>query len=129
MARPLRSDHADVDALRRVDLPEVDGEAVGEHEQVPGRDPVADLALPDLGLLLVGQQDHHHVTATRGVGDIRDLEARRLGLGAARGVGTQTDDDVDPRLLQVEGVGMALGAVPRTATVLPSRFERSASAS
>ena len=33
--------------------------------RLPGRDPVADLVLPDLGLLLVGQQDHHDVAAAR----------------------------------------------------------------
>ena len=55
---------------------EVDREAVGEHQQVALADPVADLRLPDLGLALVGQQDHHHVAAARGVGDVEDLEPR-----------------------------------------------------
>ena len=111
VARALRRDHPDVDARRRRDLVEVDREAVGEHEQVALGDPVGDLALPDLRLLLVGEQDHHHVAAAGGVGDVEDLEALRLGLGAAGGVGPQADDDVDPGLLQVERVGVALRAV------------------
>jgi len=35
----------------------VDGEAVAEHQQVAGRDPVADVGLPDVVVALVGQQD------------------------------------------------------------------------
>jgi len=41
VARALRRDHADVDALGRVDLAEVDREAVGEEEQVARLDPAA----------------------------------------------------------------------------------------
>ncbi len=111
VAGALRGDHADVDARRRLDLAEVDREAVGEHEQVAGRDPVLDLALPDLGLPLVRKQDHHDVALAGGVGDVEDLEAMGFGLGARGGVGTQPDDDVDAGVLQVERVGVALGAV------------------
>jgi len=49
----LRGDHADIDAGGRLDLAEMDREAVGEHQQVAGGDPVEDLGLPELGLLLV----------------------------------------------------------------------------
>ena len=111
VAGALGRDHADVDAGRRHDLLEVDREAVGEEQQVARRDPVGDLGLPDLGLLLVGQQDHHDVAAAGGFGDVEHLEAGRLGLGAAGGVRAQADDDVDAGVLQVEGVGVALGAV------------------
>ena len=73
VARALRRDHADVDAGRRLDLAEVDREAVGEHQQVAGGDPVPDLGLPDLGLLLVRQQDHHHVAAAGRLGHVEHL--------------------------------------------------------
>src|SRR3712207_8873631 len=43
-------DHPHVDLGPRVDLPEVDREPVGEHEEVAGRDAVRDLVLPDRGL-------------------------------------------------------------------------------
>ena len=111
VAGALRGDEADVDAGRRLDLVEVDREAVGEHEQVAGRDPVGDVGLPDLGLLLVREQDHHDVAAAGGVGDVEDLEAGGLGIGAARRVRAEADDDVDAGVLQVERVGVALRAV------------------
>jgi hypothetical protein len=111
MPRPLRSDEADVDSGRGIDLVEVDGEAVGEHEQVPGRDPVGDVGFPDLGLLLVREQDHHDVAAAGGVGDVEDLETGRLGIGAARRIGAKADDDVHSGLLQVQRVGVSLRAV------------------
>ena len=82
-----------------------------EHEQVAGGDPVEDLGLPDLGLLLVREQHHHHVAATRGIGDVQHLQPGGLGLGAARGVGAEADDDVVAGLLQVERVGVTLRPV------------------
>ena len=97
VAGALGGDHADVDAGRRQDLLEVDREAVGEEQQVAGGDPVGDLGLPDLGLFLVGQEDHHDVAAAGRFGDVEDLEAGLFGLGAAAGVGPQADDDVDAR--------------------------------
>ncbi len=111
VAGALGGDHADVDAGGRGDLLEVDREAVGEEQQVAGGDAVGDVGLPDLGLLLVGQQDHHRVAAAGGFGDVEHLEAGLFGLGAAGGVRAQADDDVDPGVLQVERVGVALRAV------------------
>ena len=43
--------------------------------------------------------------------DVEHLEPGGLGLGAARRVGAQPDDDVVAGLLQVERVGVALRAV------------------
>ena len=68
---------------------------MGEEQQVAGSDPVGDLGVPDLALFLVGQQDHHHVAAAGGFGDVENLEPGLFGLGAAGGIGTQADDDVD----------------------------------
>ena len=82
-----------------------------KSSRLPGAIPSAISASPDLGLLLVGQQDHHDVAAAGGVGDVEHLEPCRLGLGAAGRVGAQPDDDVDARVLQVERVGVALRAV------------------
>ncbi len=94
VAGPLRGDHADVHAGGRLDLAEVDREAVGEHEQVAVGDAVGDLLVPDLRLLLVGQQDHHDVAAAGGVRHGEHLEAGGLGVGAAGGVGAEPDDHV-----------------------------------
>ena len=69
--------------------------------------------LPDLGLLLVGQQDHHDVA--RGWRRRRRRAPRRpspLGLrDRLASPVAQPDDHVDARVLQVERVGVALGAV------------------
>ena len=108
MAGALGGDHADVDALGCGDLVEVDREAVGEHQQVALGDAVGDLLVPDVGLLLVGQQDHHHVALAGGIGDVEDLEALLLGRRARRRIGTQADDDVDSRFLQVQSVRVSL---------------------
>ena len=108
MARALRRDERDVDALVRLDLVEVDREAVGEQQRVARRDAVLDLALPELALELVGEQDHHHVAEAGGLCDVDDLEAGGLGLGDRGRVGTKADDDVDAGVLQVECVSVPL---------------------
>ena len=107
---PLGGNHADVDAGRRLDLAEVDREAVGEHQQVALAHPVADIRFPDLCLAFVGQQDHHHVAAAGGVCDVEHLEAGGFRLRAGRRVGTQPDHDVVTGLRQVQRVRVALGA-------------------
>ena len=81
---------------------------MGEHQQVALGDPVGDLGLPDLGLLLVGEQDHHDVAPAGGVGDVEHLEPGDPGLLAAFRPGPQADHDLDPGVLQVERVGVAL---------------------
>jgi hypothetical protein len=95
VARALRRHHADVDLGARLDLAEVDREAVGEHEQVPRRDPVLDLALPDLGLLLVGQQHHDDVALAGRVRDGRDAQPVALGLLHRGGVLAEPHHHVD----------------------------------
>ena len=112
VARALGGDHADVDAGGRVDLAEVDREAVGEEQQVAGGDPVGDLLAPDLA-----------PASRRAAGPSRCRRGwRRRRCRAPRGraasalarleeSGAQADDDVDPGVLEVEGVGVALGAV------------------
>jgi ligand-binding SRPBCC domain-containing protein len=111
VAGPLGGDHADVDLRAGLDLVVVDREAVGEHEEVSGGDAVGDLLGPHLTLLLVREQDHHHVAAAGGVGDGEDLEAGLTRLGDRVRVLTEADDDVDSGLLQIECMGVALRAV------------------
>ena len=62
-------------------------------------------------LLGVGQQDHHQVGLGGGVGDRQHPQAGGLGLGDRRRALPQADADVDAGLLQVQGVGVALGPV------------------
>ena len=100
MAGALGGDHADIDSLGRCDQLEVDREAVGEHQQVPGSDPVGDLRLPDVGLALVGKQDHDDVALAGGVGDAFDREAQplrprpRLAESGRRPTTTSTPDSL-----------------------------------
>ena len=119
MARPLGRDHADVGARGRLDLVEVDREAVGEHQQVAVGDPVGDLGATDLGLLLVGDQDHHHIAPACSVRDVQHLQARRLGVRPAGGVRPQPHHHVHAGVLQVERVGVPLGAVAEDRDGLP----------
>ena len=90
-----------------------------KSSRLPGAIPSAISPVPDLGLFLVGEQDHHDVAAAGRFGDVEHLEPGLFGLGAAARVGAQADDDVDPGVLQVEGVGVALGAVAEDGDGLP----------
>jgi hypothetical protein len=83
---------------------------VAEEEEVAAGDPVADLGLPDLAVLLVGDEHHHDVAPAGRLDGLDDLEAAGLGLSDAGGVGAEADDDVDAGVLEVQGVGVALGA-------------------
>jgi hypothetical protein len=111
MAGALGRDERDVDLGGRDDLAVVDREAVAEEEHVPGGDPVLEAVLPDLAVQLVGSEQHNDVALTRRVGGLEHPQAVALGLGPARRALAQTDDDVDPRVLEVERVGVALGAI------------------
>ena len=84
---------------------------MAEQQQVAGRDAVGDLVAPDLAVLLVGQQDHHDVAARGGVGDAGHLEPGAARLLDRRRAVAQADHDVDPRVLEVERMRVALGAV------------------
>ena len=108
VAGALGGDHADVDAGRRLDLPEANREAVGEHQEVAVGDPVGDLVAPDPGLPFVWKQDHHDVAGAGCVRDVHHLESLPLGFGAARGVRAEPDDDLDAGVLQVERMRVAL---------------------
>ncbi len=111
VARALGRRHPHVHLRAGVDLAEVDREAVGEHQQVAGRHAVADLRLVDLGLLLVGQQHHHHVAVAGGVGHALHPQAVAAGLVGRRRALAQPHHHVHARVLEVQGVRVALGAV------------------
>ena len=84
---------------------------MAEQQRVAGRDPVLQPASQICAVELVGCQQHHEVALAGGVGRLEHPQAVVLGLGDARRVRTQPDDDVDAGVLQVQCVGMALGAV------------------
>ena len=111
MAGALGSDQGDVDVGRRDDLLVVDREAVAEQQRVAGCDAVLQAAVPDLAVQLVGRQQHHDVALGGGVGGLQHPQSVCLRLGDAGRVGAQPDDDADAGVLEVERVGVALGAV------------------
>jgi hypothetical protein len=84
---------------------------VGEHQEVARGDPIADLALPELGLLLVREQDHHDVALARRVGDRGHAKAVALRLFDRGGVLAEADHYVDAGVLQVQRMGVALRAI------------------
>ena len=81
MARSLGRGHAYVDPRGGDDGLEVDVESVREHQQLTRRQVRPDVFGVDLGLNLVGSQDHHHVGPLRGLGRRNHIEARLLRLG------------------------------------------------
>ena len=111
VAGALGRDHDDVDVLVRLDQPEVDGEAVAEHERLALGEVRADVRGIDRGLLHVRQADHDDVGAADGLGGVIDLEAVLLGDGAGLRARVEADDDLAAALLQVDRMGVALRTV------------------
>ena len=112
VARPLGRHHEDVDVRARLDEAEVDVQAVGEGQGGALLQVVAELAVVDAGLHLVGSHDHHHVGVLGGLGRRQDGEAVLPGPGVVGGPCELRDGYVlDAAVAQIEGVGMALAAV------------------
>ena len=110
VARTLRRDHRHVDAGGRHDRAEVDREPVGEHQHVAVLEVRRDVLRVDLPVRGVGQQAHHHVGLGHRVGGVEHAQARLLGLGAAGRARPEPDPHVEPAVLQVLGVRVALRA-------------------
>ena len=124
VARALRRDHPDVDDAGRVDPPEVDVEAVGEHQQVAGAQVRGDLLVVDRLLGGVGDEDHDHVGGLDGIGDVGHAQAGLRGQRPALRPRREADDDVDARFVEVQGVGVALAAVADDRDGLPGERRR-----
>ncbi len=69
-----------------------------------------DLLLVDLALDLVREQDHDHVGALTGVGDLGHLHAVLLGVVPGLSALAQAHDHVEAGVAQAHGLGLALGA-------------------
>ena len=111
VAGALGGYEGDVDRLGRGDGAEADVEAVGEHEGLAGTQIGLDVGVVDLGGGLVGGEVHDDVGPLGDFGYGADDEAGFAGLLGAGGVGAEAYADVDAGVLEVEGVGVALGAV------------------
>ena len=112
VAGALGGDHEHVEIGAGLDQLEVDVEAMGEDQggallQVGGQ-----IGVVQLGLQLVGGEDHHHVAPLGGLGRGQDLEALGLGLLGGGRAGAQRDGHVlDAGIAQVQRMGVTLAAI------------------
>ena len=111
VAGALGGDHNDVVVGGGLNVAEVDIEAVGEEQRGTGLEVGLDLVAVQLGLDLVRGQDRHDVGPGHGLGDRLDGQPGLLGLGDGAGALTQAHHDLHAGVPQVEGMGVALGAV------------------
>src|SRR5512132_771617 len=107
----LGGDHGHVHIVGHLDVAEVDVEAVGEEQGVAGVEVGGDVALVQVALHGVGDQDHDQVGPGGRLGRAGHGQPGRLGGGPAPGALGQSDPDLAARVVQGQGVGVALGAV------------------
>ena len=107
----LGRNHRDVNVSRRLDRPEADIEAMGEHQSLPCREVGRDFFLVDVRLNRVRHQNHDDVGPGCNFSDCSDRQAAGLGFGSRFAAGGQSDSHVNAAVLQVESVGVALGAI------------------
>ena len=111
VAGPLGGHHDDIDVRGRLDVTEVDVEAVGEQEGGAGLDVRLDLLAVEGGLHLVGGQDGDDIGPGDGLGDRLDGQAHLLRLGHRGRSLSQADHDLDAGVAQVQSVSVPLGTV------------------
>ena len=119
VARALGGDHGNVHPGGGHDLLEMDVEAVGKHQHVPRLQVGGDVGFIDVRLDLVVHQNHDDVGPFGGVRHGLDLQSRPLGVFPVFGALAEAHTHVAAGLLQVQGVGVALGAVADDADFLP----------
>ncbi len=111
MAGRLGRDHGNIDVGGRGDLPEVNIEAVGEHQGLAGGEVRRDVARVQVALHVIRNQDHHHVGGLGGVGGGEHLQPGRFRLGAALARLRQADDHVEARIAQIQRMSVTLAAI------------------
>ena len=111
MAGALGGHHNDVNVRSRLDVVEVDVEAVGEQQGGAGLDIRLDLLAVEGGLHLVRGQDGDDVGPGDCLGDRLDGQARLLGLGHGGGALAQANNNLHAGVAQVQSVSVPLGTV------------------
>ncbi len=111
VARALGGGHEHVHPGGGDDLLVADVEAVGEGQGLALGHVGGDVPVVDLGLHLVVDEDHHDIRPLSGGGDGFHRQPGGLGGGPALGALPQAHAHIAAGVLQVQGVGVALGAV------------------
>ena len=110
VAGAFRGHHDDVHVLRRDDGLVENGEAVGEEEGFALGEVRGDVLLVHAADLGVRHSDEDDVGRFDRIRGVHDLEALFFSHRTALGARVKADDDFDAALLEVQGVGVALGA-------------------
>ena len=111
MARALGRDHDHIDILRRLDQTEGDVEAVGKRQCLAGCQVRLDFRFIDCFLLFIGNQHHDDICHFCGIRNTHDFQTLFTGLVGGLRSFIQTDNHVHTGVLQVQGMGMPLGAI------------------
>ena len=111
MAGSLRRDHADIHARRTLDGPEANVEAVGEHQRLARLQVGLNVAVIDLRLFRVVNQNHDRIGPGGGVAHGEDLQASGFGPFFRAAALVQTNANVHSAVAQVQRMGMALRTV------------------
>ena len=109
--RALGSHHAHIVAGTGLDVAETDVEPMSKEQGGVRLQVRLDFGGIDLALHLVRQQNHDHVCFFHGIRHGFHRQALFLGLSPGGGAFAQAHDHVDPRIAQVQRVGMTLRAV------------------
>ena len=104
-------DHDNVDVCGGNDLFEVDVEAVGESEGLAFGQVGSDLGFVNIGLLLVGDQDHDDVCSLGSFCNGHNGQTGFFRLLSGLGAAIQADNNVNAGIAQVQRMSMALRAV------------------
>ena len=112
MAGRLGRDHRHVDILRAAVMkPKWMLKPCANISVLPGRHVRRDLVVVEVGLDVVGHQDHDRVGGLGGVAGRQHLQAGGFRLLPALAARVQADDDVEAGIAQVQRVRVSLAAV------------------
>ena len=70
-----------------------------------------DLVVVEIGLNVIGDQNHDRIGGLGGFGNGQDFQAGGFGLLPALAARIQSDDDVQARIAQIQRMRVALAAV------------------
>ena len=111
MAGSLRRDHSYIHAFRNGDVPEVDVEAMCEEQSIAGLQVRFNALFVDLSLYLVRGQNHDEVRFSCSFSNGSYTQTFCFSLSAGFGALSQTNNNLDSRITQVQSVCMSLRTI------------------